>query len=47
MLNLVGSRSHSLDNFDCPRSELKAIPAGAGSSPRRIHHPDLRGDCGT
>jgi hypothetical protein len=39
MLNLgaVGSPSHPVHHADCPRSERKAIPAGAGLVPRRIH----------
>jgi len=39
MLNLgaVGSPSHPLHHSDRLRSERKAIPAGAGLIPRRIH----------
>ena len=39
MLNVgaLGSPSHPLHHADCPRSERKAIPAGAGLIPRRIH----------
>jgi hypothetical protein len=39
MVNLgaVGSPSHPLHHADCPRSERKAMPAGAGLIPPRIH----------
>lgn len=45
MLNLgaLGSPSHPLHHADCPRSERKAIPAGAGLIPQRIHRRPIGG----